>query len=196
MIHLQSSISKYVDQFYHFQIDQDLAFKTLRDSLSSGQVFSKMKIIEACKKNDLKSELAVFVGHWHGLLPLMMKNENVISQAIGVEKSELWSKFSNELNVGWNWKSYHQDVQDYIYPINTDLVVNTSCEHMTDTWLAAVPKGCRVLLQSTNYEHPEHVNRKESLLDFKKSLDSLEIQFEDTLDCGIYLRFTVFGIKK
>jgi hypothetical protein len=196
MTPILSCISKYVDQFYNYKIDQDLAFRTLRDSLSSGQVASKMKIIEACKKNDLKSELAVFVGHWHGLLPLMMKNENIISQAIGVEKSELWSDFSNYLNREWNWKSYHQDIQEYIYPIHTDLVVNTSCEHMTDEWLAGVPKGCRVLLQSTNYEHPEHMNRKESLSDFKKSLSDLDIQFEDSLDCDVYLRFTVFGIKK
>lgn len=196
MTSLILSISKYVDQFYNYTIDQELAFKTLRDSLSSGQVSSKMKIIEASKKLNLKSELAVFVGHWHGLLPLMMKNESVISQAIGVEKSELWSKFSNELNQGWDWQSYNQDIQNYTYPNHADLVVNTSCEHMPESWLEAVPKGCRVLLQSTNYEHPEHMNRKESLEDFKKSLKALEIQFEETLDCGIYLRFTVFGIKK
>jgi hypothetical protein len=126
----------------------------------------------------------------------MMKNEGFVDEAIGVEKSKLWSDFSNCLNRDWNWKSYHQDIQHFIYPTETDLVVNTSCEHMTDEWISSVPKGCLVLLQSTNYEHHEHMNRKESLSDFKKSLNCIEIQFEDVVDCKVYLRFTIFGIKK
>ncbi len=196
MSSLLSSITKYVDLFYRFKIDQELAFTTLRDSLSSGQVTSKVKIIEVCREFKIQTKNAVFVGHWHGLLPLMMKNEDIVLQAIGIEKSKLWSVFSNKLNRKWNWKSYHRDIQDFIFPLETDLVVNTSCEHMSDDWIKALPQGCRVVLQSTNYEHPEHINRKETLSDFTKSLNEIEIQFEDTLDCGVYLRFTVFGFKK
>lgn len=191
-----TSVSKYVDQFYHYTIDQDLAYKTLRDSLSTGQMLSKNQIIDCCQKNNLKSNRAVFVGHWHGLLPLMMHAEGIVQYAIGIEKSDLWSDFSNDLNRDWSFKSICKDINDYSYPADIDLVINTSCEHMSEDWLKAVPKGCRVLLQSTNYEHIEHCNRKDSLEDFKKSLNSLEIQYEDTLDCKVYLRFTVFGIKK
>jgi hypothetical protein len=50
------SISKYVDQFYRFQIDQELAFTTLRDSLSTGQVISKVKIIEVCRDFKLQAK--------------------------------------------------------------------------------------------------------------------------------------------
>lgn len=190
-----TSISKFVDQFYNFEMDQDLAFKSLRDSLSTGQMRSKYQIVDYCRQAQLKSESAVFIGHWHGLLPLLMKSEGLISSAIGIETSALWSDFSNRLNCNWDWRSHHQDIHGYSYDPKTDLVVNTSCEHMSDQWLNAVPRGCRVLVQSTNYEHTEHVNRKMSLEEFKKSLSAIQIVFEDVIDCQVYLRYTVFGIK-
>lgn len=94
------------------------------------------------------------------LLPLIMYSEGILKQGIGIELSPMWSEFSNELNKYWNFKSICQDIKDYSYPADIDLVVNTSCEHMSDNWLNAVPKGSAVVLQSTNFEHFEHINRK------------------------------------
>lgn len=193
---LLKSVSYFVDQFYRYPFGQELALQTLRDSLSTGQMRSKCQIVEICTKLNLKSDRAVFVGHWHSLLPLMMFNSGFLIEAIGIEKSDLWSDFSNYLNRDWCWNSHHQDVQGFIYPEHVDLVVNTSCEHMTDEWMDSIPQGSRVILQSTNYEHPEHINRKDSLEDFKKSLSMIDIQFENVLDCDVYFRFTIVGLKK
>lgn len=193
---LLKSVSFFVDQFYRYPFNQELALQTLRDSLSTGQMRSKNQIINICTNLNLKSDRALFIGHWHSLLPLMMYNSGFLSEAIGVEKSDLWSDFSNYLNRDWRWKSDHQDIQQFKYPEHVDLVVNTSCEHMSNEWLSSVPRGCRVILQSTNYEHPEHINRKVDLEDFKKSLEMIDIQYEDVLDCDVYSRFTIVGLKK
>ncbi len=67
---------------------------------------------------------------------------------------------------------------------------------MSEKWIQNIPKGCRVLLQSTNFSHPEHVNIKSNREEFKRSLNEIELIAEDTLDCGIYLRYTIFGTKK
>jgi hypothetical protein len=190
------TISKYTDQFYSFDMDQDTAYRALRDSLSTGQMRSKLKLIEICKERQLISQKAVFIGHWHGLLPLLMYNEGVLKSAIGIEKSQLWSDFSNQLNQSWDWQSFCQDALLYTCDESTDLVVNTSCEHMSDDWLALVPSGCRVLLQSTNFEHIEHINYKLNIEEFKKSLKNINIVFEDILDCQVYQRFTIFGHRK
>ncbi len=191
-----TSVTRFVDQFYNFKIDDRLAYQTIRDSLSSGQIKSKYKIIQNCREMDLKSNHSVFIGHWHGLLPLMMRNENFIENAIGVEKSKIWSEFSNLLNTEWSWQSQFMDVNNFIFNQNTDLVVNTSCEHMENQWINAVPVGCRLILQSTDYIHPEHINLQINIENFKMSLNKkLIVDSEDTLDCGIYKRFTIFGRK-
>ena len=188
------SISYFVDQFYRYPFNQELAFKTLRDSLSTGQMKSKAVIIEICKAENIKSESAVFIGHWQSLLALMMKNENRLKKAIGVEKSDLWSDFSNYLNR--DWKSHNIAIENFDIPLETDLVINTSCEHMSDDWFKKIPTGCRVLIQSTDFDHLEHINKKDSLQDFEKSLVDIQIISRNETNCDIYRRFTVYGIKK
>ncbi len=190
------SISQFVDLFYNFKIDDQIAYKTLRDSLSTGQIQSKLRIIKLCHELNIKSKKSVFIGHWHGLLPLMMKNEIFLETAIGIEKSATWSEFSNSLNNSWHWKSYCSDIHDYKIEIDTDLVVNTSCEHMDNRWLSGIPKGCYVILQSTDFEHEEHANTHPNIDSFSSSLQGINIIVADTLDCKIYKRFTIFGQKK
>ncbi len=191
-----AAISFYVDQFYRYPLTQELAFTTIRDSLSTGQMKSKVGIVNFCKNQKIRSEKAVFVAHWHSLLALMMHNEGIVQTAMGVEKSQLWSDFSNYLNRDWSWKGENSDIIDFKIPPDTDLVVNTSCEHMSALWLKQIPKGCRVLLQSTNFEHLEHINKKESLEDFKTSLVDIDITSMLEINCDVYSRYTVFGIKK
>ena len=196
MNHCLSSLSYFVDQFYQFEIDSQLAFIALRDSLSTGQTMSKHKLIETCRALNIKSENAVFIGHWHGLLPFMMKRENFIRSATGIEKDKIWSDFSNYLNRDWNWNSKNLAIEDYTYDLNTDLIVNTSCEHMSDDWLKNVPSGCLLILQTTNFIHLEHINIQQTLVHFLDSLCAFEIQFADELDCDVYKRFTVVCKKR
>lgn len=196
MNHFLSSLSYFVDQFYQFEIDSQLAFIALRDSLSTGQTMSKHKLIETCRALDIKSKNAVFIGHWHGLLPFMMNRENFIQAAVGIEKDKIWSDFSNYLNRDWNWISKNLAIEDYKYDLNTDLIANTSCEHMTDGWLRDVPSGCLLILQTTNFIHHEHINIQQTLAQFLATLSGFEIQFSDELDCDVYKRFTVVCKKK
>ena len=189
------SISLFVDHFYNYRVDDQIAYKAIRDSLSTGQIQSKLKLIEICHSAKLKSENALFIGHWHGLLPLILYSEGFLNKGIGIEKSKTWSDFSNSLNKRWNWKSINLDIMDYTIDTSIDFVVNTSCEHMSDEWVNLVPAGCRILAQSTNYKHFEHVNTKSSLSDFTNTWPQISILHADVLDCQIYKRFTIFGFK-
>jgi hypothetical protein len=189
-------ISEFVDQFYRFDLPMEIAYNTLRDSLSSGQMKSKLNLLEVCNKLSLNSQFALFIGHWHGLLPRMMYEKKIINKAVGIEKNLLWSQFSNKYLAACDWKSQNIDVSDFQNFNSFDLIINTSCEHMSSEWILKVPVGCKLLLQSTNYQHPEHTHSQSSIDDFKSTLPNVKIISEDVLDCEVYKRFTIFGVKE
>lgn len=77
-----------------------------------------------------------------------------------------------------------------------DLVVNTSCEHIADVagWLARLPRGTRVLLQSNDYfSEPTHISCVASLDAFKRLAGLPEIRFAGALPQKKYTRFMLIG---
>ena len=77
-----------------------------------------------------------------------------------------------------------------------DLVINTSCEHIPDlgAWLALLPKGARVLLQSNDYvREPEHINCVESLEAFAAQARLAELLYAGKLETRNYTRFMLIG---
>ncbi|MFO0993912.1 MAG: class I SAM-dependent methyltransferase [Hyphomicrobiales bacterium] len=77
-----------------------------------------------------------------------------------------------------------------------DLVINTSCEHIADLpgWLALIPRGTRVLLQSNDYfAESQHVNSQVSLNDFAAVAGLSQVDFAGSLYLRKYTRFMLIG---
>jgi len=77
-----------------------------------------------------------------------------------------------------------------------DLVINTSCEHIADLpkWLALLPRGCRVMLQSNNYtSEPTHVNCVESVDELAQQAKLSELNYAGALQLPKYTRFMLIG---
>ncbi|MET0481954.1 MAG: class I SAM-dependent methyltransferase [Aestuariivirgaceae bacterium] len=77
-----------------------------------------------------------------------------------------------------------------------DLVINTSCEHIPDLegWLALLPPGMPVLLQSNNYANePSHVNIVGSLEHFAATAALSRVVFAGELQLKHYTRFMLIG---
>lgn len=77
-----------------------------------------------------------------------------------------------------------------------DLVINTSCEHIPDLegWLALLPPGMPVLLQSNNYAtEPSHVNIVGSLEQFAATAGLSNLAFSGELELRNYTRFMLIG---
>ena len=80
------------------------------------------------------------------------------------------------------------------YSLN-DLVINPSCEHMSDEWFNKIPKGTHLILQSNDFwEVPEHINVVKNIEEMKKKYKMKDI-YSCTLQCTVYQRFTLAGIK-
>ncbi|AMJ61875.1 hypothetical protein [Bosea sp. PAMC 26642] len=76
------------------------------------------------------------------------------------------------------------------------LVINTSCEHLDDVpgWLASLPPGLPVLLQSNDYvREPDHRSCVPSLEAFQAQARLSETWFAGALPTKNYTRFMLIG---
>ena len=86
-------------------------------------------------------------------------------------------------------KSKFKDTQ-----INT--LINTSCEHMDNTWDQNLPMGTFVILHQNDYfENEQHSNCCKDLEEVKSKYPMSEIYYEGELDTNLYNRFMLIGIK-
>lgn len=191
-------VSRYVSAYYRYpSYDQDAELpRALRDSLSRGQLYSKLQVVDMLMYQPVRWRSGGFMGHWHGLLPRMLWAHGAIQDGRGVELSPFWSEFSNALNSDWSWSSVVGDVTDGMQNMGgCDLLVNTSCEHMSDVWLSNVACGTTVCAQSTDYDHPTHINRVSSLEQFVGKFSGYKIIDADSTRHEIYSRYTVLAVK-
>lgn len=79
-------------------------------------------------------------------------------------------------------------------PVHT--VINTSCEHMDNTWFENLPVGTFVVLHQNDYfENEQHSNCCKDLNEVKNKYPMNEIYYEGELDTHLYNRFMLIGVK-
>jgi len=82
--------------------------------------------------------------------------------------------------------------------ITADIVINTSCEHITqdqyNTWLSKALNTSLLVLQSNNYNIPEHVRIAASLEEFKKQ-SQIDVIWSGELELPLYTRYMIIGKK-
>ena len=179
--------------YYNQELTPELAL-ALRDSLSRGQLMSKLSAVKLVQPFVEKAD-AFFIGHWHGMLPMLFYEHGIITSATGIELDPFWVDFSNKLNHYWDWKSSLGNADIFTLP-SAGVIVNTSCEHMSDAWLDAVAPGTLVCAQSTDYQHPTHINTVNSLGEFIEKWSNFSILDCDSSKYDVYSRFTLIAIKK
>jgi len=73
-------------------------------------------------------------------------------------------------------------------------VINASCEHMSDEWYYNIPDGTFVVLQSNDFDIPQHTNIVKNIQEMKEKY-KMKYIYSSTLQCTVYKRFTLAGIK-
>ncbi len=196
----------------HKGVKQNLEFDF--SCVSHGQVQAKLwlcdEIEKVSQREKRKSWSIRIYGSWFGLLPLLLLSR----QQMPVRHFDLYDidplahqtaqKFLNYwLCEGSPTFAFHtQDVNTARAPgSDTDLVINTSCEHMDQTqWWENIPVSTLFCLQSTNMEHSTHTNRVFSTKDWKRNLSlSHSLHFEGekktTYDTFSFERYMLIGRK-
>ena len=79
---------------------------------------------------------------------------------------------------------------------DADVIINTSCEHITqdqfDLWKSGMPHNSLLVLQSNDYNIPEHVRTAKDLEEFRKQCD-INVIWSGEMQLPMYTRFMVMG---
>ena len=200
-------------------LDNEMSFVT--DSLSRGQIKSKMWIINELKKLNLDLGTVFLCAGWYGILATLIFENNLKVNKIrsfDIDKSVL--DIAERFNKKWvqdDWKfkpatyDIHKiDYTGFAYDVSRsngeivelydspDTVINTSCEHIFDfdEWYLKIPKGKLLILQSNDFfEGTGHVNCCEVLEDFEEQTPFEDTLYSGTLDLNMYTRFMRIGYK-
>jgi len=82
--------------------------------------------------------------------------------------------------------------------VQTDLVINTICEHLPDfaAWYAMLPRGLTLVLQSNNmFEEPDHVNCVATLEQFEQQVTPFKASYRGQIEMAGRKRFLLIGRK-
>ena len=190
---------------------RQLRQKDVLDSFSANQFLSKMNLINHIKSLNFlnkNSEIVIF-GSWYGsiLIPAFYDEVKKItcidmdSDVIHRAKYELFK----DLDVDFICDDIFGEFRNQYK--NTDLFINTSCEHMKpmkewgpapqykNPWWTRVKEGSHFAFQSNAmFDIPTHTNCVNNIEEFKKQLSILhKVIIEDEIPDERGTRFTLIG---
>lgn len=170
------------------------------------QIASKQWLVEALAETMSRPDGPVWVlGAWYGVLGALLLDD------VRLDLSEVVSLDIDPSCAGTAETLNHRHVETGRFRAVTadmttldfaamrpkpGLVINTSCEHLPDVpgWLASLPAGLPLLLQSNDYyREPDHRSCVPSLEAFKKQVGLGEIWFAGARPTKNYTRFMLIG---
>jgi hypothetical protein len=177
------------------------------DAFWSGQLKSKEWLIDALEmavhpKVDCTMPLPFSIdihGGWVGVLASMLFQSRIpVKQIRSIDIDSTCEAIATMMNKGEEIKGKFRAVTSDMCTIRSDadIVINTSCEHITqdqyDLWLSGMPYNSLLVLQSNNYDIPEHVRISGSLEEFKNQCN-INVLWSGELDLPLYKRFMLIG---
>jgi len=167
--------------------------KDIINSVNDNQIFSKEWLIESCFKH-ITNTPTVIVGGWYGFLGDMLISNDMCDDITICDMDPNCKKFGQQLYPRLKHSTKRMgDIEPNYY----NQIICTACEHITDdelnTFLSKRLDGKLIILQSNNYFGIDgHINCKQSLQEFKNSID-LTIIDSMELHTSKYNRFMVIG---
>jgi hypothetical protein len=171
------------------------------DAFWSGQVKSKEWLIENLEPFVTKPGRIEIHGGWVGVLASMIFQSKIpvryISSVDIDPHCEHVATMMNKIEEqDGRFKAITNDM--CTVPINGDIFINTSCEHITqeqyDSWLKRLPKEGIIVVQSNDYDIVEHVRISRTLEDFKEKSKLTEL-WSGSLKTQLYTRWMIIGKK-
>jgi len=179
-------------------------YRTL-ESFWKGQIYSKLWLIEKLTSHVLSVNNNIVIhGGWNGVLASLLfqssiETNNVVSIDIDPACEEIAKTMNKLEEIDGKFRAITCDMVDYDYEFFPDIVINTSCEHITqDTynkWLKKIPIGSIVVLQSNdNFDLNEHIRCANDLDEFIDQ-SNIKVISASILELPKYNRFMIMGYK-
>ena len=173
--------------------------KRTLDAFWRGQIQSKEWLIENLQPLIKGPSRIDIHGGWVGVLASMIFQSEIPARYIcSVDIDPTCEPIATMMNkheeIDGKFRAITGDM--CTVPVSGNVIVNTSCEHITqeqyETWLARLPKDSIVVLQSNNYNIPEHVRIAQTLEEFKKQSHLTEL-WSGMLKTQLYTRWMIIG---
>ena len=170
------------------------------DAFWQGQLKSKEWLITNLRKNVNKVVSIDIHGGWVGVLASMLFQSDIYVtkiRSIDIDPScePIATMMNKKEEISGHFKAVTADM--CAIRSDADVIINTSCEHITqeqyDLWVSGVPHNSVLVLQSNNYEIPEHIRIARSLDEFKNQCGDLKILWAGELELPLYTRFMVIA---
>jgi hypothetical protein len=183
--------------------NSDDRYRTL-ESFWKGQVNSKVWLTEQLTGFVPVRPLNIVIyGGWNGVLASILFNSNIAVRRItSVDIDPVCEDIANTVNKRYEMEGKFSAVTADMceYTTNADVVINTSCEHISqqqyDQWLNNQPDTATFVLQSNNYfELDEHIRCSTDLDDFVR-MSNINSYLRKTLETPKYERYMIIGKKK
>lgn len=177
------------------------------DAFWSGQIDSKVWLVEELNKVHTDPSDVYIFGGWIGVLASMMFQSSTftINKIRSIDLDPWCEKIADsmckphEMNE-WRFKARTADMCKYQYESTPTIVINTSTEHVTkevyDLWYSMIPSGTLVVSQGNNFfDCNEHVRCSNSLEEFKTMNNVTEPLFAGVLETYMYDRYMAIWKK-
>ena len=173
------------------------------DAFWRGQIKSKEWLIQEFNRvrNHTKNWPDVDIhGGWVGVLASMLFQSNIpVTTIRSIDIDPLCQHVASLMNKKEEIEGRFRAVTGDMCNIRSDadIIINTSCEHITQTeydiWLSRMSSEQLLVLQSNNYDIPEHVRIASSLNDFIEQSKLRTIIYKGLLQLPLYDRYMVIG---
>lgn len=172
------------------------------DAFWSGQLKSKEWLIESltnfCSIKDNPVSIDIH-GGWVGTLSSMLFQSYIpIKNIRSIDIDPTCEPIATMMNKKEEMQGKFRAITADMCTIRSDadIIINTSCEHITqdqyDLWKSGVPNNALLVLQSNNYNIPEHVRIADSLEEFKQQCD-INVLWAGDLELPLYKRWMIIG---
>lgn len=172
------------------------------DAFWSGQLKSKEWLCRELRKHVNKFVTVDIHGGWVGVLASMLFQSDVpVSKIRSIDIDSNCEHIATNMNkleemVG-KFQAITADMCGFLS--DADVIINTSSEHITqeqyDTWLSQLPNDSLIIVQSNNYNIPEHVRIANNIDEFKLQSKLSTILYVGEIELPLYKRFMIIGKK-
>lgn len=164
------------------------------DSLSKGQLYSKIWLVQELTKLNKNLGSIFILGGWYGILAkLIMDSDLQFSEVKSFDIDPKCEPIALNIVLSPKFDAITKDINDINFDCGT--VINTACEHMDSSWFFKIPEGTLVALQTTNLDIPDHLSIVGNLDSMKEIFPLTETFHDGELDLVDYKRFMIIGIK-
>lgn len=169
---------------------------------SKSQILSKLWMAETLSKHNLSFNNILLIGGWlthHSLFFKDLNYKNLYSIDPDTSINPLVDIMNPTAFICNNSiEECFNEQRDIVFNgniINADLVINTSAEHMDNTWFERLKPGTTVLLQSNSSPDYQHINYCQDFGVFLKKYPVSKLYFRGETVLPNYKRYMLYGVK-